>query len=73
MDVVFAGGASILTGVVSCGALPTFTGATLSGTPVVHAFSGTGGTCSSTPCALNVNMSTAGGTAKYCVLSVTGT
>src|SRR5206468_8957439 len=71
-NVKFAGGASILTGVINCGAQPTYVGGTLSGTPVVHSFSGTGGTCSSTPCSLSIDI-TPGGTTRYMVIKITGT
>jgi hypothetical protein len=71
IDVVFTGGASILTGPVACGNAVFAPGA-LSGTPVVNSFSGAGATCSSPPCSLDVNVNVAGGTAKYLQVKITG-
>ncbi len=71
-DVAFFGGSSILTGAIT-GSAGAWVAGTLSGTPVVHAFSANGATCASTPCALNLNITSAGGVAKYLVFRVTGT
>lgn len=66
-------GTSILTGALTCGTAAWAAGTVQSSAPVVHSFSGTGATCSSTPCTIDVNITTAGGTAKYIVVTVTGT
>jgi hypothetical protein len=62
---------SMLTGSIPCGS-GTWIAGTLSGTPVVHSFTG-GATCSSTPCSADVNIASAGGSAKYIVVKITGT
>ncbi len=66
------GATSILTGALSCGAA-TWAAGTLNGTPVMHSFSGGGATCSVTPCSADVNITTAGGTARYVVVKIFGT
>jgi hypothetical protein len=64
---------SILTGALTCGTA-AWAGGTVQGTaPVLHSFSGTGATCSVTPCSIDVNITTAGGVAKYLVVKITGT
>ena len=63
-------GTSVLSGALTCGT-SAFAAGTLSGTPVVHSFSGA--TCSTTPCSIDANITTAGGTAKYLVLKIVGT
>ncbi len=65
-------GTSILSGALTCGTAALAAG-TLNGTPTVHTTSGTGATCSSTPCTLDMNITTAGGTAKYIVVDITYT
>lgn len=65
-------GTSILTGALTCGT-GAWAAGTLNGSPVVHSFSANGATCSSTPCTVDVNITTAGGTAKYLVVRITGT
>lgn len=62
---------SILSGALTAGTAAWAAG-TLNGTPVVHSFSA-GSTCSSTPCSIDVNITTAGGTAKYIVVKIVGT
>jgi hypothetical protein len=58
---------------LTCGTAAWASG-TLSGTPVVKTFSGAGGiTCSVTPCSIDVNLTAAGGTAKYVVIKIVGT
>lgn len=69
--VAFTGGASILTGAIACGNA-VYAAGTLSGTPVVHTFSGAGATCASTPCSLGISIAP-GGTAKYIIVKITGT
>lgn len=71
---ILTGGAStsILTGALTCGTASWAAG-TLNGSPVVKTFSGGGATCSSTPCSADVNITTAGGVAKYVVVKITGT
>ena len=71
---ILTGGAStsILTGALTCGTAAWAAG-TLNGSPVVKTFSGGGATCSSTPCSADVNITTAGGVAKYVVVKITGT
>jgi hypothetical protein len=64
-------GTSILTGALTCGAASWAAG-TLNGTPTVNSFSA-GATCSSTPCSIDANMTSAGGTAKYIVVKIVGT
>lgn len=70
---ILTGGAatSILTGALTCGTAAWAAG-TVNGSPVVKSFTG-GATCSSTPCTVDVNITTAGGTAKYIVVKITGT
>src|SRR5262245_52826924 len=62
---------SVLTGALTCGTASWASG-TVNGSPVVHSFSGSGSTCSSTPCSLDVNMTSAGGTSRYVVIRITG-
>jgi hypothetical protein len=64
-------GTSVLTGALTCGTASWAAG-TVNGSPVVHSFSG-GATCSSTPCSIDANITTAGGTAKYVVVKIVGT
>jgi len=64
---------SILTGALTCGTAAWAAGTVQSSPPVVHSFSGTGATCSSTPCTIDVNITTAGGVAKYIVIKIVGT
>jgi hypothetical protein len=65
------GGSSILTGAISCGT--SWTAGTLSGTPTVNSFSGSGNaTCSSAPCNLAIDL-TPGGTAKRITVKIVGT
>lgn len=63
---------SILTGALTCGTASWAAG-TVNGSPVLHTFSANGSTCSSTPCSADVNITTAGGTAKYIVVKLIGT
>jgi hypothetical protein len=63
---------SILTGALTCGTAAWASGTVQSSPPVVHSFSGTGSTCTSTPCSADVNITTAGGTAKYVVVRISG-
>jgi len=71
---ILTGGAatSILSGALTCGTAGWAFG-TINGTPTVHSFSADGATCSSTPCTLDANITTAGGTAKYIVIRFTRT
>lgn len=71
---ILTGGSStsILTGALTCGTAGWAAGS-VNGTPTIHAFSSNGATCSSTPCTLDSNITTAGGTAKYVVVKYTGT
>ena len=64
---------SILTGALTCGTASWAAGTVQGTAPVVHSFSGTGATCSSTPCSIDVNITSAGGAAKYVVVKITGT
>jgi hypothetical protein len=64
------GGTSIVTGAITCGTASWAAG-TINGTPTIHSFSANGATCSSTPCTLDANITTAGGTAKYIVMHFT--
>jgi hypothetical protein len=65
------GGATILTGAMSCGT--SWTAGTLSGTPTVNSFSGSGmATCASAPCNLAIDL-TPGGTAKEITVKIVGT
>lgn len=66
-------GTSILTGALTCGTASWAAGTVQSTPPVVHTFSGTGATCSSTPCSADVNITAAGGTAKYIIVKIVGT
>lgn len=61
---------SILTGALTCGTAAWAAG-TVNGSPVIHSFSA-GATCSSTPCTADVNITTAGGTAKYIAVRISG-
>ena len=65
-------GTSILSGALTCGTA-AWASAAVNGTPVIKTFSGTGSTCSSTPCSADINITTAGGTAKYIVVKIVGT
>lgn len=65
-------GTSILTGALTAGTASWAAGA-VNGTVTLHSFSGTGATCSSTPCTLDSNITVAGGTAKYLVVKFVGT
>jgi hypothetical protein len=67
---VLTGGGTIVTGAITCGTASWAAG-TISGTPTIHSFSANGATCSSTPCTLDANITTAGGTAKYIVMHFT--
>lgn len=62
---------SILSGALTCGTAAWAAG-TLNGAPVLHSFSA-GATCGSTPCTADINITTAGGTAKYIVVRIFGT
>ncbi len=62
---------SILSGALTCGTAGWAAGS-LNGSPVIHSFSA-GATCGSTPCSADVNITTAGGTAKYIVVRLVGT
>ncbi len=66
-------GTSILTGALTCGTASWAAGSVQGTAPVVHTFSGAGATCSSTPCSIDANITTAGGTAKYLVIKIVGT
>jgi len=66
-------GTSVLTGALTCGTAAWAAGAVQGTPPVLHTFSGTGATCSVTPCTIDDNITTAGGTAKYLVIKITGT
>lgn len=61
-------GTSILSGALTCGTASWAAGS-VNGSPVIHSFTGAA-TCSSTPCTLDANITTAGGTAKYVVIQV---
>jgi hypothetical protein len=63
-------GTSVLTGALTCGTASWAAG-TINGTPTVHSFSANGATCSSTPCTIDANITSAGGTAKYIVMHFT--
>jgi hypothetical protein len=67
---ILTGGGAIVTGAITCGTASWAAG-TISGTPTIHSFSANGATCSSTPCTLDANITTAGGTAKYIVMHFT--
>lgn len=71
---ILTGGSStsILTGALTCGTA-TWAAGTLqsSPAPVLHSFSANGATCSSTPCTLDANLTTAGGAARYVVVRFT--
>jgi len=61
---------SILTGALTCGTASWAAG-TVNGTPTIKTFSSNGATCSSTPCTVDTNLTTAGGTAKYVIVRFT--
>ena len=63
---------SILTGALTCGT-GSWAAGTVNGTPTVRSFSGTGATCSVAPCTIDMNVTSAGGTAKYLLVKLTGT
>lgn len=69
---ILTGGSStsILTGALTCGTASWAAG-TVNSTPVIHSFSANGATCSSTPCTVDVNLTSAGGTARYVVVRFT--
>ena len=62
---------SILTGACTCGT-GAWAACAVNGSPLVHTFSGTGATCSSTPCDVAANITTAGGTAKFLQIKING-
>ena len=62
-------GTSILTGAIT-GSAGTWVSGTVNGSPVIHSFSSDAATCSSTPCTIDANITTADGTTKYAVLQV---
>ncbi len=63
---------SVLSGACTAGTA-AWAACAVNGSPVVHTFSGTGATCSSTPCSIDSNITTAGGSAKYVVVKIVGT
>ena len=63
---------SLLTGALTCGTAAWAAG-TVNGAPIVKTFSGAGATCTTTPCSIDVNITTAGGVAKYLVVKISGT
>lgn len=66
-------GTSIVTGAVTCGTASWAAG-TINGTPTLHSFTiGSPATCSSTPCTADMNITAAGGSARYIVFKLTGT
>jgi len=69
---ILTGGSStsILTGALTCGTASWAAG-TVNGSPIVKTFSANGATCSSTPCTIDVNLTSAGGTARYVVVRFT--
>ena len=71
---ILTGGSStsILTGALTCGTASWAAGTVQSSpAPVLHSFSSNGATCSSTPCTLDANLTSAGGTARYAVVRFT--
>ncbi len=64
---------SILTGPLTCGAASWVAGTVQGTQPVLHSFSADGATCSSTPCTIDANITTAGGVAKYLIIKVVAT
>lgn len=64
---------SILTGSLTCGTAAWAAGTVQGTAPVVHSFSANGATCSSTPCTIDTDITSAGGTAKYIIIRITGT
>ena len=65
-------GTSVLTGALTAGTASWAAG-TINGTVTLHSFSANGSTCNSTPCTIDSNITTAGGTAKYLVVQIIGT
>ena len=63
---------SVLTGACTAGTA-AWAACTVNGTVTLKTFSGAGATCTTTPCTVDVNITTAGGTAKYLVVKLTGT
>jgi len=59
------------TGICTCGT-GTWAACAVNGAPLVHTFSGTGATCSSPPCDISVNVTSAGGTAKFIQVKIKG-
>jgi hypothetical protein len=64
---------SVLTGALTCGDGAWAAGAVQGTAPVLHSFSSTGATCSSTPCTIDVNLTAVDGATKYLVVKITGT
>lgn len=66
INVVLTGGTttSVLTGTCTCGTA-AWAACTVNGAPILHSFSGSGATCTTTPCSADMLLATAGGTAKY--------
>jgi hypothetical protein len=69
---ILTGGASnsIVTGAITCGS-STWAAGTVNGTPTLKSFAANGATCSATPCTLDANLTSAGGTARYVVMRFT--
>jgi hypothetical protein len=63
---------SIVTGAIT-GSAGAWVAGTVNGSPVLHSFSANGATCSVTPCTANMNITTAGGVAKYMIFKLVGT
>jgi hypothetical protein len=64
-------GTSILTGALTC-PVGSWGAGTVNGSPVIHSFAANGATCASTPCSIDVNITSADGVTKYFVLKVKG-
>lgn len=60
---------SILSGALPCGTASWAAGS-VNGTPTIHTFASNGATCATPPCTIDMNITTAGGTAKYIVVHI---
>lgn len=63
---------SLVTGAITAGT-GAWTAGTVNGSPTLHSFSANDAICSTTPCTIDVNLTTPDGTTKYLVVQISGT
>jgi hypothetical protein len=73
INVITTGGTStsVLSAPITCGTA-TWVAGTLTGTPVLNSFSGAGATCTTPPCSTDVQITNAGGVARYVAVKISG-